>query len=39
VGKGVSVSCMGVQLLCKGVQLYNPPKIHSIVVASLRLFY
>lgn len=24
VGKGVSVSCMGVQLLCKGVQLCNP---------------
>jgi hypothetical protein len=39
VGKGVSVSCMGVQLLCKGVQLCNPPKIRSTIVASLRLFY
>jgi hypothetical protein len=38
-GRGVSVSYLGVQLLCKGVQLRNPPKIRSTIVASLRLFY
>lgn len=39
VGKDVPISCMGVQLLCKGVQLCNPPKIRTTIVASLRLFY
>jgi hypothetical protein len=32
VGKDVPVSCMGVQLC-------NPPKIRTTIVASLRLFY